>query len=69
MILADENIDHSIIQMLRKNGFSVTSIFENHRGISDEEVISLSKTLQKLFLLKTKILESGFSHIIKKISA
>lgn len=69
MILADENIDHSIIQMLRKNGISVTSIYENYRGISDEEVISLSKKPPKIILTEDKDFgEWVFSHNQKDIS-
>lgn len=43
MILADENIDAHMVPILRENQIEVFHIKENHRGIPDEEVISLSK--------------------------
>jgi Domain of unknown function (DUF5615) len=47
VILADENIDHKLITNLRTNGFEVFSIYEKLRGISDEEVIEISKKTTK----------------------
>lgn len=32
MILADENIDHSLISDIRNAGFNVYSIYESNRG-------------------------------------
>ena len=43
MILADENIDAQIISTLRSENIDVTSIFEDYRGVTDEEVIRISK--------------------------
>ena len=44
MILADENIDAHMVSILR----------ENHRGIPDEEVISLSKEPPRIILTEDK---------------
>ncbi len=35
MILADENIDHSLIESIRQSGIEVYSIYELQRGTSD----------------------------------
>jgi hypothetical protein len=43
MILADENIDHSIILDLRNAGIEVYSIYESQRGLSDAVIITISK--------------------------
>lgn len=43
MIIADENIPRFIISALRNNKWNVLSIKESHKGISDEEIIQLSK--------------------------
>ena len=49
-IIADENINFSIIEKLRDEGFSVFSIMEECGGISDEAVITLSKEKQAILL-------------------
>jgi hypothetical protein len=46
MIIADENIDRSIIVALRKKGHKVISIAEDYRGFSDEDVIGVVKTYE-----------------------
>ena len=38
--LADENVPRPIIERLRTDGFTVRSIFEESRGISDADVLS-----------------------------
>lgn len=48
MILADENIDANMVSMLRSHGIKVSSVAENNRGISDAEVIELSKNPPKI---------------------
>jgi len=40
--LADENVPRPIIERLRTDGFTVRSIFEESRGISDAHVLSLA---------------------------
>ncbi len=40
--LADENVPHPIVERLRKDGFTVRSIFEENRGIDDAAVISVA---------------------------
>lgn len=69
MILADENIDHSIILDLRNSGIEVYSIYENERGISDTGIISLSKKPQKVILTEdTDFGEWVYAHNEKEIS-
>ena len=69
MILADENIDYRIIRELRGNAISVFSIYENHRGIMDEEVIQLSKNPPRIILTEDKDFgEWVFSHKEEDIS-
>lgn len=54
MILADENIDHRVIVALRKGGIQVLSVRESYQGISDAEVIELSKNPYRLILTEDK---------------
>ena len=54
MILADENIDANMVSMLRSHGIEVSSVAENNRGISDAEVIELSKNPPKIILTEDK---------------
>lgn len=35
MIIADENIDYSLIQSIRELGIDVYSVYESKRGIRD----------------------------------
>lgn len=43
MILADESLDFRIVKALRQKGLNVTSILENSPGITDKEVVALTK--------------------------
>lgn len=54
MILADENIDSHIVSMLRSNNIEVCHISEDFRGVSDQEVIELSKSPQRVILTEDK---------------
>ena len=54
MILADENIDAHFVSVLRANNIEVASISEDHRGITDEEVIGISKNPQRIILTEDK---------------
>ncbi|MFD2938214.1 DUF5615 family PIN-like protein [Spirosoma flavum] len=49
MIIADENIDHSLILSIRELGIDVYSVYESNRGIRDETVIESSRTPRVLF--------------------
>ena len=42
MIIADENINHKIIEQVRQIPIDVISVYESFRGMSDEDVIFLS---------------------------
>lgn len=69
MILADENLHPHIIQSIKSNGFEVFSVREHHRGISDEEVIILSKNPKRIILTEDKDFgEWVFAHHEKDIS-
>ena len=41
-LLADENIEREFIAALRETGFDVISIWENHIGITDDEVLQIA---------------------------
>ena len=69
MILADENIDRLIIEILMGKGVDVYSIKEKTPGISDEEIVGLSKNPQRIILTNDK--DFGvwvFAHNIRDIS-
>jgi predicted nuclease of predicted toxin-antitoxin system len=40
--LADENVPRPIVERLRTDGFTVRSIFEESRGISDTDVLEIA---------------------------
>ncbi|HEX3685375.1 MAG TPA: DUF5615 family PIN-like protein [Bryobacteraceae bacterium] len=52
--IADENIDRVIVQELRRIGHSVEHIGEFHAGMSDEEVLSLSRQRQAVLITADK---------------
>lgn len=54
MILADENIDAHLVSILKSNGIPVISIKEKYQGITDEEVIHLSKNPPRIILTEDK---------------
>lgn len=54
MIIADENINSKIIKSIREIGIEVFSIIENCPGISDKEVIDLSKNPPRIILPEDK---------------
>lgn len=69
MILADENIDARLISALRSSNIVVSSIKEDHPGVKDEEVISLSKNPPTIILTEDKDFgEWVYSHNDKEIS-
>lgn len=69
MILADENIDFRIIEAIRNIPVGVFSVAEECPGISDEEVIKISKNPPRLILTEDKDFgEWVFAHHEDKIS-
>lgn len=54
MIIADENIDHSLIVAIRAIGIEVFSIYESNRGIHDEAIINVSRTPPRIILAEDK---------------
>ena len=69
MILADENIDHSLIEALRAAGLDVLSVYESSRGIRDEAIIQASRQPPRLILTEDKDFgEWVFAHGVQDIS-
>ena len=69
MILADENINHSLIAALRAAGYGVESIYESHRSLSDEAIIQLARNPPRLILTEDKDFgEWVFAHGIRDVS-
>jgi predicted nuclease of predicted toxin-antitoxin system len=69
VILADENIDHKIIEAIREAGVEIYSIYETNRGLSDEAIIQLSKEPPRIILTEDKDFgEWVFAHNEKNIS-
>lgn len=69
MIIADENIDHSIIKSLREIGIEVYSIYESNRGMDDFQIIEFSRNPPRIILTEDKDFgEWVFAHNIKNVS-
>ncbi|MBF9221410.1 DUF5615 family PIN-like protein [Hymenobacter ruricola] len=69
MILADENIDHSIIAALRAAGYLVDSLYESHRSLSDAAIIELARHPPRIILTEDKDFgEWVFAHGIRDVS-
>ncbi len=69
MIIADENVHAAIIRALRENKIDIISIREDYGGMSDEEVIQLSKDSNRIILTEDKDFgEWVFAHKMKEIS-
>lgn len=54
MIIADENIEHSLIAAIRAIGLEVVSIYESGRGIRDEDIINALRTPPRIILTEDK---------------
>jgi predicted nuclease of predicted toxin-antitoxin system len=68
IIIADENVDHELINILRKQQ-TVISIYHEMRGLSDAEIIALAQHQQVIILTEDKDFgEYVFAHKIKNIS-
>ena len=69
MIIADENIDERIINAIRKIPINTISVLESYRGISDEDILFLSKELEKIILTEDKDFgEWVFAHKTEGVS-
>lgn len=69
MILADENIDHSIIAYLREANIDVFAIYEQKRGISDLDIVQLSRNPPRIILTEDKdFADIVFAHQTNDIS-
>jgi predicted nuclease of predicted toxin-antitoxin system len=54
MIIADENIDNRIIDAIRNLGIEVYSVSLNNKGISDYQIIEISKKPPRIILSRDK---------------
>ena len=69
MLIADENIDYRIINRISKIPIDIISISKSYSGISDFEVIELSKNPPKIIITEDKDFgEWVFAHHIKDVS-
>jgi predicted nuclease of predicted toxin-antitoxin system len=59
VIIADENIDHRLIEILREY-FEVISIYESFRGATDLEIVSMAR--QKVAMIITE--DKDFGEIV-----
>jgi predicted nuclease of predicted toxin-antitoxin system len=53
-ILADEDVDYRIVKELRNKGFEVASVLEDHKSISDKEVLKIAKNKGALLITEDK---------------
>jgi predicted nuclease of predicted toxin-antitoxin system len=53
-LIADENIPNSVIKELRNRNFDIFSIRQEKKGIRDEEIIRLSKEMQRPIITMDK---------------
>lgn len=68
-LVADENLDQSIINFLTKNGFEVFSIAKSFSGASDREVLIKTSELNGILLTEDKDFgEIIFSYNIESLS-
>ena len=69
MIIADENIDQSLINFIRQKEFEVFSIREDYAGISDNEVIEMVRSKKGVLLTEDKDFgELVFAHGISGVA-
>jgi predicted nuclease of predicted toxin-antitoxin system len=69
LIIADENIDHQIIESLRKLGIEIYSIYENERGKTDIDIVKFSRIPPRIILTEDKDFgEMVFQNGIRNIS-
>ena len=69
MLLADEGFNGKFVREIRKNGFKVDWILEDHPGISDREIIELAKKNKQILLTEDKDFgEWVFAHSISGLT-
>lgn len=49
-LLADENIPEQSIEILRKNGFDIISVSQRFSGCTDEEIIKIANTENRVIV-------------------
>lgn len=68
MILADENMDGRIVRALRQHGYSVETVSELARSISDDNVLTLAGGLGAILITSDKDFgEWVFRHGIRSV--
>jgi predicted nuclease of predicted toxin-antitoxin system len=69
MIIADENIPPEMVAALRGHGVDVVYVREDFRGICDEDVIWLSREMNRIILTEDKDFgEWVFAHRAEGVS-
>ncbi len=58
--LLDENIPRSVYVSLKKSGYDVISISEEYRGISDKEIIKISREDNRIIVT----LDKDFGYLV-----
>jgi predicted nuclease of predicted toxin-antitoxin system len=53
-ILADEGFDKPIVDLLRKNGFSVLYILETNRGANDDVILAMANKDKRILITQDK---------------
>ncbi len=61
--LADENMSRAVVKAIRALGFDVTFIAETTPGITDEEVLALAASEQRILITEDK----GFGELIFRL--
>ena len=54
VIVADESVDFSLVNALRKAGYDVTAIIETNPGINDQQVLSIANKINALLITEDK---------------
>ncbi|MEM7514989.1 MAG: DUF5615 family PIN-like protein [Bacteroidota bacterium] len=52
--LADEGVESMMVKAIRDQGYDITYIVEMERGISDEEVLKLATTENRILITRDK---------------
>lgn len=54
LLIADESCDFRLVRSLRSAGHDVTSVAEDHAGVTDDEVIQLARSERRLLITEDK---------------
>lgn len=53
-IVADENVNYGIISALRQNDWNVVAVADEHRGITDADVLGLARRHEAVLITEDK---------------